>query len=243
MDSIAARLAAVENVAAHHGVEHNDRGNDPIVGANLSGHTHPPIYPIVGATATSSDAQDPAADHIVSLPSGIVSGELIVVLTQWVNAENLTWPSGWTEFMNQNSKLIGAYRFADGTEGSTIAVTPDAGGGSAHNAYRISSAKLASPSVTIATGTSATPDPPSETPAGGLQNYLWIAVAGNDDLNVDITAASSGYNDFITAENEPSHIGSAWRHLASTFENPGTFTQDSSAFWRAATISIAPKAP
>ena len=40
IDNLVSRLVGAESVAAHHGVEHNDRGDDPIVWAQVAGHSH-----------------------------------------------------------------------------------------------------------------------------------------------------------------------------------------------------------
>ena len=39
IDNLVARLVGAESVAANHGVEHNDRGRDPIVAGNVQ-HIH-----------------------------------------------------------------------------------------------------------------------------------------------------------------------------------------------------------
>lgn len=97
--------------------------------------------PAVQTTATSQHDGSNTTSHVVSLPSGIVSGNLLVV--NFCNDGNaaVTFPAGWTKFLDiaqsNDVRLSSAYRQADGTEGSTITVTTASNERSGHTAYRI----------------------------------------------------------------------------------------------------------
>ena len=113
-------------------------------------------FPTVAATNTSSSA--PATSHTVSLPTGIVSGDLLIVtFASNANAITHSWPAGWTELYDQTSGTMSgsaAYRRADGTEGGTITVTvPVAAGQQADVSFWATATDLSgnesAPSLTV----------------------------------------------------------------------------------------------
>lgn len=157
---------------------------------------------------------------------------------------------------NNGNGLYIAYRYADGTEGSTIDLTSSASTRSATITYRISGA--ADPSVqapqigTTATGSSTTPDPPSVSVTGGSKDILTIACFGRGGENADndtwTSAAPSGFGTLLqkACGTAGTNLGGliATAHLASTTatSNPGTFTATTGA-WRAQTIVVHPAVP
>jgi hypothetical protein len=75
------------------------------------------------------------------------------------------------------------YRFADGTEGSTITLTVGSGANrAAWRFFRITGAKAATAPLlgTAVPGDSYTPNPPSLTNGAGAEAGLWFAAAGVD---------------------------------------------------------------
>lgn len=236
VDGIGTRLTGVASIASQHGGEHNDLGLDPIEAGDVEGHAHTvPKTPVVEATNTSTSSL--GTSHTVDLPANIVADNLLIVFFSHGGGPTLTWPGGWTEFVDFSDQFLNAaYRFADGTEGASITVTSSEAMSSAHNTYRISAAYQQAPEAATATGSSPAADPPSLTPIGGSKEYLWIAAVAA----ADPTAPPSGYEGFITAP-RLKDCASAYRIIVTATEDPGAFT-NGAATWNAVTVSIAPAA-
>ncbi len=210
-------------------------------------------FPTVAATASSFNNTN-TTTQTVSLPSGIASGHLLIVLVSCVsNAQTITWPAGWTELFSQDvsttQTVEAAYRVADGTEGSTISVSTPGSTACGHLAYRITGqhASSAPEDGAPATGTSTTPDPPSLTASWGAEDNLWIAVFGSYNAsNPAPPSAPTDYNNnFIEvsegASDARTTMGMGTRNLNTATENPGTFTQPEAAgHWVANTIVVRP---
>src|SRR5438128_859738 len=101
-------------------------------------------FPTVASTNTSTSAS--STTHTVNLPASISSGDLLLVVFGGNANTTLTWPSGYTEFATGSSVLCNAaYRFADGTEGSTISVTSGATVAGSHQSFRFTGAHASTP--------------------------------------------------------------------------------------------------
>lgn len=198
-------------------------------------------FPVVAGTNTST--QTSATSHTVNLPASIAAGDLLIVLFGWpATADDVSTPSGWTQFMNvlNNTRLYGFYRVADGGEGSTLTVTSSSSAASRHNSYRITGYQ-GTLEVATATGSSTTPNPPNLAPSWGAEDTLWIAAAHNSNTTADI-AAPTNYGNLLEAFLSPFEMNSARRELNASSEDPGTFANASNAQWQAATIAIRPAA-
>lgn len=221
-------------------------------------------FPYVCPTCTATSLETSSVtSHDVSLPSGIVSGDLLIVKFTTSGGDGsttITWPPGWTQFFNvavENGtrvRLAAAYRQADGTEGATIIVTTSRSGDSAHHAYRISGAEnpaVQPPQASAgATGNSNSPDPDSLTPTGGAKDYLWLAISGHDDGNDGyiLPAPTTNYTNLLANESSGAagvSAGSARRELNAASQDPGAFTLDdtNTHYWVAATIAVYPAPP
>jgi hypothetical protein len=209
-------------------------------------------YPQVATTNTSSTSTA-SKSHSVSLPSGIQSGDLLIVLFNSNSASAVNQPSGWTEFLTRSSGpwiSKGYYRKADGTEGSTLTITTTAGTSSVHISYRITGA--ADPAVQAPEqanvgegGSAATLNPPSLTPTGGPKDLLWIAVGFHNSANTGaVNAAPTNYGTLqASTVSGTVGIGSAHRALNASTEDPGTFSVSASVGRRGgATIAVHPAA-
>jgi hypothetical protein len=204
------------------------------------------------ATASEGNSGGTASSLTVTLPTGIASGDLIVVEVSIDGTTAATWPSGWTQLYAANTGPVARievrYRVADGTEGSSISVTT-ASTESTYIARRITghnSAIEAAGTPNTSAG-STTPDPPSFTPSWTQGDTLWIAACtyrsfggGNgltaypsnyslSQLDHDVGATAGGYG---------VGGGSAARELNAVTENPGTFTQSLGEGWVANTYAI-----
>lgn len=215
--------------------------------------------PVVQGTNTSAETTT-VTSHTVNLPASIQSGETLIAVFAYAVADgtaSISWPGGWTQFfaLENNSGgtegFAGAWRKADGTEGSTITVTTGTTSTrSSHVSYRISGATdptVTPPEAQTAQGNNGSPDPPSLTPTGGAKDYLWLAVGASSHGDT-YTAYPTNYSNGIqiaggTAGTAGASItGSAERGLNATSEDPGAYTHNQStvAEWVAATVGVHP---
>lgn len=202
-------------------------------------------YPVVAATSTSV-TDTASTSHVVSLPTGIASGHLVICgITVDTNPAPLTWP-GWTVLSSTlngtNIRFETAYRNADGTEGSTITVTSDLTVRSSHQCRRITGhdPAIAPQAGTAAALTDNSPNPPAVTPTGGAKDYLWIAFQGNDGT-ISVTGYPANYTDSqLLADGIATATGSATRNLNAASEDPGVFTLPAAEQWVAQTVVVHP---
>ena len=218
-------------------------------------------YPVVAGTNTSTTTTA-STSHTLSLPGSISSGDLLIAMlasTNQSSAINISWPSGWTEFYEADASAgsghhaqAGAYRQADGTEGSTISVTTNVSVTSSHNAYRITGAEdpaTQAPSVATAAFTSnaSSIDPPNLAPSADGKDYLWLAVASWRRTDRSLTGIPTNYTDTIQSSdgggNTGSHLASVRRSLFAASENPGVFSISGNSNRRiGVTIAVHPAA-
>lgn len=225
-----------------------------IVSAEAFGTAVLRLFPTVLATNTSGEFAANVTSHTVSLPSGIVSGNLLIVCFAVDAGPTITWPGGWTEFFIGDASaavtLALAYRQADGGEGASITVTTDVSERSAHTSYRIvghEDPATQSPEASVAaTGSNTFPNPGSLTPTGGAKDYLWLAIHGHDD-DSSTTVFPTNYTDGLSIEGggttDGCGIASAERQLAVASEDPDPFTISAVDRWVAATVAVHPPAP
>lgn len=210
-------------------------------------------FPVVETTATSGEGAN-TTSHTVTLPSGIVSGDLIVLCfacDDLGGAIAVSWPAGYNEIFDTSSQgthLSVAWRLADGGEGANITVTTNNSETSSHACYRISGQRGVSPPVEVsagATGSSVSPNPDSLTPTGGAKDYLWIAAHGHDGNLRTTTGIGANYSSKVSTEVGTlggCGVGCAQRDLNAASEDPGVFTISVSDGWVAATVVVHPKA-
>lgn len=216
-------------------------------------------FPLVQTTATTNGSAA-SASPVVNLPTGIVSGDLLIVLFRTaIGSSGVGWPAGWTELVesiadaSDDAQAIG-YRQAGASEPATISLTT-ASAKFAAIAYRISGAANPAnqaPQVSaVATGTSATPDPASLTPTGGAKDYLWLWLggwegeqtsppAGNPTNYATPLGADSGTGGAIPTN---VRVASARRSINAASEDPGSWTISVSDDWTAWTLAVHPAPP
>ena len=214
-------------------------------------------FPSIGTTAESS-TNTAGTSHVVTLPTGIVAGNLILICMDiGSTSATLNAHADYTELLDEavanGLKIL--YRWAAGGE-TNPTLTSSASTRDATITFRISDAEhpsVRAPEIgTTATGTSATPDPPAVTPTGGAKDYLWIAFFGSAGEEVDDdTWANTPPTSYTPSPplqkscgtagaNLGGLIGAASRQLNATTDNPATFGIDVSAAWRAQTIAVHP---
>ncbi|HEX9892614.1 MAG TPA: hypothetical protein VGA78_01770, partial [Gemmatimonadales bacterium] len=208
--------------------------------------------PAVAATNTSVN-NTANTQHTVSLPSGIQSGNLLIVVFGYKagSSQTITWPGGWTQFFRSdrstNVGVAAAYRQADGSEGATITVQTGTSAKTSHLSYRITGAENPAtqpPESLDSNGNSTTPDPPSLTPTGGAKDYLWIAVELNNHTgtSIPITAFPANYSGSIQANGDTNNstTGAAYRQLNAASEDPSNFSIGTAIAWAAGTLVVHP---
>src|SRR3990167_5444039 len=216
-------------------------------------------FPVV-ATSASTTGTTATTAPAVDLPTGITSGDLLVVLFR--NAANggigVTWPNGWTELADEASDGSGgadatsiAWRKADGTEGATITLTT-ATQKFAALALRITGA--ADPTSqppelsTVATVSSNAPDPSSLSPTGGAKEYLWLWAGGWEGEQTSPPVSSpTNYGDVLGADSGTAagaasncRVAVATRALNAASEDPPSWTISATDQWTAFTIAVHP---
>lgn len=206
-------------------------------------------FPQVAATNNGVNSSNDT-NHTVNLPAGILAGNLLIVIfCHDDDAENVTFPEGWTKFFDTDQAAMGltiAWRKADGEEGASITVTTASSEKSAHISYRITDAidPTSQPpeASTGVTGENENPDPDSLTPTGGAKDYLWLTPLGWDTgMAVEAYPANYGNGERYSSGGAGNcSVAVARRELNAISENPGTFTIDESEEWVACTVAVHP---
>lgn len=214
-------------------------------------------FPVVESRSkTSYPGPTASSSHVVTMPSGIVAGDLLLclALTDDLTITGMSESSGyWAELFDVSyanlHRLAAFWKLASGSDSLTITFS----GGSERIAYicwRISGARAVYASSATATGTSDYPDPPNCAPGIGTKDFLWIASAGY--LSAGTTAYSafpSGYsntNDMATSTRSGTIVhllGTCEKTANGSSENPGTFSGHVGApseNWIAKTLAIEP---
>ena len=216
----------------------------------------PSVVAVNGGNATVD-----ATSVTINLPDGSnVSGRLILLFfTSDGSGESFTWPTGFTEILAEGGTGFTngvAYRFTDGTEGysstgATTTLTITSVEQSAHTTYLLSGVNTSSPpeAATATTGTSTAPDSGSLNPAGWrTEDTLWFAFASANGLSSTTPRFSAYPTNYTNGRSDISAGGNgvvqavARRELNAASEDPGAFTIDTSAGWRASTIVVRPGA-
>lgn len=192
--------------------------------------------------------------HTVNLPASIAAGDLLIVLFGHAVNVTLNALTGWSELVDDGvANGIGVlWRRADGTEGATITVVTSGSTKSCHISYRISGANNTSaPAIsTVATGTSAAPDPSICNP-GTSKDRLWITffVQAGEEADDDTWCnnAATNYGSLLQITTGTGglpatncSIASCVRTLTASSEDAvwPAATTDQSLGWRAHTIGI-----
>lgn len=204
------------------------------------------------STAFSSSVTSMA----ITMPSTVNSGDRLIAVCSIRNAA--TWstvPSGWSQLKLQAGggsvgDLTVFEKIAAGTEaGTTPTWVASTGTTAVWQVIRVTGAHASTASeVTSTNGDATNADPPSITPSGGSNDYLFVAVASNGATGetVGFTAAPTSYTGLqsngASSGGSSVNVATATRQLTASSENPSTFTPNSNRFWAAATVAIYPAA-
>lgn len=199
---------------------------------------HGAATPVIASENTTTGGS--GTSHVVGLPSGIVSGNLLVVAIG-TNSSTLNTPSGWTQLFKNAStgEFAVYYKVASGTEGTSVTITSPGACWFGSHSYRITGSSNEIVCGVTASGTSANPDPPNLTSGWGAVNTLWLSTAY--DVPSTVTGGSAGYTNtiFTSGAGGPSMV-IGYKAAASASENPGTCTLGAPQAWLANTIAISP---
>jgi hypothetical protein len=207
-----------------------------------------------GATTTrATSVTTPAAtSHVISLPTSIVAGNLLLAFFSTSNSNvTVTWPGTWTRVKsNSNGTSVrheAAYRKADGAEGASVTVTTDVAVTSAHVSAKISDVfdpAVRPPVFTLSTtGTSIAADPQTATPTSGAQLRTWFAVAAVGGAAVTATPPTNYANQQTSSNAAGPTTLVADRSLNALSEDPGPFALSASQPWLAYTVAVDPASP
>lgn len=218
-------------------------------------------FPAV-STASETSVSTAADPHTVNRPAG-VAGRLVVVLGATPTTQVAAWPAGYTQFVNIGGagyRIIAAYHYDDGTEGSTISVDMAASTKAAWLALSLAGAQNPATqppeAVEGSTQITANYNPPALTPTGGAKDYLWIAcLAQAGEEADDDTWCTAGPTNYLPATprqvtsgtggaaSSNASLAEANRQLNAASEDPGTFTAAQSLSTIGATIAVHPAGP
>lgn len=208
-------------------------------------------FPSIAATATS--AKTSGFTLSVSMPSGIVAGNLLLVFYSHDTAGDITQSGGsdWTRIDHGvNGGAVSGGCFAKIAAGSdTLTLTSGDNDDMAAVAIRVVNHAVSNVSSditfgTAATGTNNSPDPPNCNP-GSSDTYLWIAYFAADD---DDSSAVYWSTDYIgdngalqkksAASTSSCLTSTEYRKFEASSQDPGTMTMAASEEWRAQTMAI-----
>ncbi len=199
-------------------------------------------FATVATTNSGTDAS--RTSHTVNLPSGILSGHLLIVIFTEIGNSTITFPAGWTSLFTQTGQgstptLTARYRVADGTEGSTITVSTGSSVATSHISYRITGYS-GTPEVGSATvGGDSSPDPASLSASWGYWNNLWLAIEGASGA-VSLSSYPSGFGSGLNAGGGTCLTASARLNSTEAAVDSGAFTNSTPSYWVANTIVIKP---
>lgn len=202
----------------------------------------PGPFPVVEAWASGRTTTVDTTNHAITLPAGIVAGQKLVVLFSSDGAPTCsTTSTGWVKVgQASNSTVVtGAVfeKIATGSDALTINTTTAEQ--SSHISARVSNAGTLY--AASANGSSTNSNPPSLTPAGGLNDYLWLSTRSGDStvLATVPPANFSHLQSLAAAGTGGASSNIAERPFTGTVLDPGTFTSASEQ-WVSWTIAIAP---
>lgn len=195
------------------------------------------------ATGNANSAN--VTDHPITLPAH-QAGDLLVVCfsvdgSPTVSIDAGASTAGWSIVLDQNgssSACRGVLLSKVADDGATtLQLTTSAAERSTHISYRTDGSAV---DATGGTGGAVHNDPPSHTPGGGAQNYLWLVYAASDD-NFPMTSAPTDFDELRQSSTVSGGANTSVceRELNASSLNPGTFTA-TNVNRAVMTIAIAP---
>ncbi len=180
----------------------------------------------------------------VTLPNGIVAGDLLLVVGRGGGTITTLLPTGWS-WLIQNDQTDASddtvsviYKWADGTEGTTLSWDMGFAIKGSAIAWRITGAinpatqppELVSSLFTTVVNSA---NPASISPTGGSKDYLFITIVSKDGIGV-VTAAPSGYTNLSVGTSAGSGGAATNATVAGSSKQATTATEDPGIFTHAA---------
>lgn len=166
-----------------------------------------------------------------NVPSGVEVGELLVLMWRaGGNVISITNNAGFTQLVlssadGTDDDFYVGYKIADGTEGSSVQFTVSNGRRFAGVMYRINNG--GTPVISsVGTGSGTSIDPASFSPAGGVDNYLWIPIGTCEDartVSAFPTNYVNGAQENVSTGADGATCATASRQVQSATVNPGAF--------------------
>lgn len=225
--------------------------------------TAPAALAFPGVTTASTNGTTSTTSPLVNLPSGINSGDtLLVLIRACVSSATITAPNegtDWiqlfedgTEASDDTTALF--WRKASGGESSTVTFTFSSSAKFAAIAWRGTGAT--DPTVqppefstlVIGPGTTDTPDPGNLSPTGGAKDYLWLWMGGWEGEQTSPPAGNpTNYSTPIGADSDIAgavttncRVATAERQLNAASEDPGSWTLSAANDWTAWVVALHP---
>ncbi|MDA3624265.1 hypothetical protein OU415_02385 [Saccharopolyspora sp. WRP15-2] len=201
--------------------------------------------PTVAARSTGRTTTTNTTSHAITMPSGIVVGNLLLVVFSSDGSPTCTASAGWTKLgqASNGTAVTGAVFWKYAVGGDTCTVTTSASEQSSHVVLRITGT-TGTPTGTAANASGTNSNPPSHS-ALVLADHLWVATRSGDSTTV-ATAAPASYatlQSIAAAGTGGASTNTAERTVtASLTEDPGTFTS-ATAPWVSWTLAVPPADP
>ena len=205
--------------------------------------------PLIASFTTA--AQNDVDGYTITKPSGVASGDLLVIAACMPSANAIVAPSGFTALTDQIQGVFPAislhtwYRRANGSEGASW--TGDLPGSAIDFcaiALRITDDDTGdTPEGTDVGQSSGTaPDPPSISPSWGAgAQSLIMAFTARNSGGVSVSAYPAGYDEnqisVASSGSFPVGLALATRNLVAASEDPGAYTLGGSAVTCSATVA------
>ena len=200
-------------------------------------------FPVVRGRAITRFS---GSTHNANMPSGITAGDLLLCVHGITDTATVTTPTGWTllggtadSTPDVTSNIF--YKVAVGGDTCSIGLSTSRNG--AAIVYRIDEYS-GIPEMTSSNATTGAPNPPSLTPAGGSNKYLWLTFGVMDWILTTATmgAVPTNFDNqiFVIGATGGISLNAGERRFEGTNQDPGTFSGSSDAY-NAYTIAISPR--
>lgn len=198
----------------------------------------------VGGITWGRDTADSAVARTVTMPSGIVAGDLLLLFITSDGASITFTVTGWTLLVTGTdaAQVTHAIYYKVAAGGDTISYNTSASESTCYFCMRVANAGTPE-AATAASGSSTNADPPSITPSAS-KKWMFIATAGWDSTPLTLTGFPANYGTALSipafGANTDSSMGLCIRYLETgAAENPGTFTSGTEQ-WVTNTIAVPP---
>ena len=203
-------------------------------------------FPVLETESTYSNSSA-TTTHVMTLPTGISDGDQLYIIVG--GRESVSYSAtGWTVEGSSSASLtnMSVLSKTASSEGSTVTVTSSPSKQIAARLLRFTASDGISLDFAFQDSDNANPNPPNVAPAGGSDDYFWIAACADRD-NGDVTGFPTTPVTFVNTGFERAASGTAskigwgdYSALARTSTDPGTFTIENAADWSTVTIAIHP---